>query len=376
MGTQIMQTMRSRSAQLFSGQEGADLIARQTGGFLVKNSNDFGLKRIMEEQKGYYLIGFRPSEETFNRNFHHLKVKLKRNGLTVRTREGFYGFTSDQAQPPMLSTADAMNKALLSPFGAHDLSMRLTTFFIDEPNRGPELRSFVYLNPHDLTLADQPDGGRTAHLEIKIILFGDNGKVLEEANPSGVLRIPPNGYERAMRDGITYAFDVPAKVRGGSQFRVAVRDMASGRIGSAGQFVEIPNLQTGRLAMSGIVVREQSPAGSNRTVDDIASGPAIRHFHQGSNAVFAYIIYNANQASQLTAQTRLYRDGKMIFSPAPVAVSAQAQGGAQRLATGGGLQLGSDMAPGDYVLQIIVTDSTDKQKPRVTSQWIDFEIVK
>jgi hypothetical protein len=34
------------------------------------------------------------------------------------------------------------------------------------------------------------------------------------------------------------------------------------------------------------------------------------------------------------------------------------------------------MAAGDYVLQIIVTDSADKQKPRVASQWIDFEIVK
>ena len=347
IGAQITQTMNNRTAQLWSGREGADMIARQTGGFLVRNSNDFGLKRIMEEQQGYYLIGFRPSQETFNKNFHHIKVKVKRNGFTVRSREGFYGFTADQAQPPMLSTTDAMNKALVSPFGAHDLSMRLTTFFIDEP-RGPELRSFVYLDPHDLTFTDQPDGGRAARVEIKIILFGDNGKVLEEANPSGSLRIPPNAYERAMRDGITYAFDVPAKVRGGSQFRVAVRDVASGRIGSAGQFVEIPNLQTGRLAMSGIVVREENTAAlasSNRIVDDVAAGPAVRHFHQGSTVDFVYMIYNANQASQLTAQTRVYRDGKMIFSPASAMVSAQGQSDPQRLATGGRLQLASDMAP-------------------------------
>jgi VWFA-related protein len=377
IGTQITQTMNSRSAQLWSGREGADMIARQTGGFLVRNSNDFGLKRILEEQQGYYLIGFRPSEETFNRDFHHLKVKLKRNGFTVRTREGFYGFTSDQARPPMLSTTDAMNKALVSPFGAHDISMRLTTFFIDEP-RGPELRSFVYLDPHELTFADQADGWRAASIEIKIILFGDNGKVLEEANPSGSLRIRANAYERAMRDGITYAFDVPAKVRGGGQFRVAVRDVASGRIGSAGQFVVIPNLQTGGLAMSGIVVRETAGAqsGSNGIVDDVAAGPAVRHFHQGSTTEFVYIIYNARQASQLTAQTRLYHEGKMIFSPAPVVVSVQGQSDPQRLVAGGVLQLASDMPPGDYVLQIIVTDPADKQKPRVTSQWIDFEIVK
>jgi len=379
IGTQIQQTMSSRSAQLWSGRQGSDMIARQTGGFLIKDSNDFGLKRIMEEQQGYYLIGFRPSEETFNKNFHHIKVRVKRNGFTVRTREGFYGFTADQAQSPMLSTTDAMNRALVSPFGAHDISLRLTTFFVDEPNRGPELRSFIFLDPHNLTFAAQPDGWRTAKVEIKIMLFGDNGKLLEEANPTGSLRIPPSAYDRAMRDGITYAFDVPAKVRGGSQFRVAVRDVESGRIGSAGQFVEIPNLQNGGLALSGIVVREEqatAPAGSNTIVDDVAAGPAVRHFHQGSTADFAYIIYNANQASQLTAQTRLYRDGKVIFNPAPLVVVTQGQSNPQHLATSGRLQLASDMAAGDYVLQIIVTDSADKQKPRVASQWIDFEIVK
>jgi hypothetical protein len=376
MTQQIMQTMSSRSAQLLSGREGSDLIARQTGGFLVRNSNDFGLKRIMEDQQGYYLIGFRPAEETFDKKFHHIKATVKRKGLTVRTRTGFYGFTEDQARPPALTATDAMNKALVSPFGARDISMRLTTFFMNEPERGPVLRSFVYLDPHDLSFTDQPNF-HEAKVDIKIMLFGDNGRVLAEGTESGSIRIPASAYERTLREGITYAFDIPVKVRGGSQFRVAVRDAASNRIGSAGQFVDIPNLQSGRLAMSGIVVREENPTGPtpNRPIDVVATGPAVRRFHQGSTATFVYMIYNANAASQLTAQTRLYHDGKIIFSPDPVAVSTQGQTDPQHITSGGRLQLGSAMAPGDYVLQVVVTDSTDKQKPRVISQWIDFEIV-
>src|SRR5207237_1766201 len=103
IGTQITATMASRSAQMLSGREGSDLIARQTGGFLVRNSNDFGLKRVLEDQQGYYLIGFRPTEETFNHNFHHLKATLKRNGFPVRTRSGFYGFIVVQARPSALT---------------------------------------------------------------------------------------------------------------------------------------------------------------------------------------------------------------------------------------------------------------------------------
>lgn len=41
------------------------------------------------------------------------------------------------------------------------------------------------------------------------------------------------------------------KKPGAYQLRVALRDVASGRIGSAWQFVEVPDMSQGRLALSG-----------------------------------------------------------------------------------------------------------------------------
>jgi VWFA-related protein len=152
INNQINSIMRSRSAQLLSGREGSDLIARQTGGFLIRNSNDFGLNQVMNDQQGYYLIGFRPAEETFNRKFHHLKAQVKRGGLSVRTRAGFYGFTDEEARPKDLSVADRMTKALMSPFGAKDITMRLTSFFFDDPSQGPVVRSFVYIDNQYINL--------------------------------------------------------------------------------------------------------------------------------------------------------------------------------------------------------------------------------
>ncbi len=368
--------MKARDTRMRDGSRGSEMIAERTGGFLIKNSNNFNLQKIMDDQNGYYLIGFSPAEETFDRQFHHLKLRLKRGGFTVRTREGFYGFTSEQSRPALLSTTDAMNKALGSPFGAKDLSMRLTTFFIDE-GRGPMLRSFLHLDPRDLTFSDQPDGLRAANIEIKAMLFGDNGMVIQEANQRGSIGIAPPTYDRSLREGVIYSFDLPTRA-GGIQFRVAVRDVATGRIGSAGQFVDIPNLQSGVLAMSGIVIRERDATGSPATTpsDDVRTGPAVRRFHQNSTVDIGYMIYNANQASQLTAQARLYHDGKMILSPDPMAVSMKGQIDPRRITNRGNLHLGFDLVPGDYVFQIIVTDAADKQKPRVASQWIDFEIVK
>ena len=40
------------------------------------------------------------------------------------------------------------------------------------------------------------------------------------------------------------------------------------------------------------------------------------------------------------------------------------------------MQLGSKMAAGDYVLQVIVTDNLAKDKYRVATQSMDFELQK
>jgi len=370
--------MGARSRQLTAGREGSGLIARQTGGFLVRNSNDFGLKRIMQDQEGYYLIGFRPAEETFNRNFHHIKVKVKRGGLSVRTREGFYGFTNEEARPKNLSADDEMSRALMSPFNAKDINVRLTSFFIDDPKDGALIRSFVFLDSHDLNFTEA-DSWHSTNLDIQTVIFGDNGRVIAKEDRNGRLRFRDNAYERAMREGIAYSFDIPVKTRGAFQFRVAVRDLTSNKIGSAGQFIDVPNLQAGALALSGIVARELPANGVIPDTEPVASGPGVRQFRQGTTVAFAHAIYNGvrqGQPAQLYARIRLVRDGKIVFTGEPTPITINGQADPQRLTNVMKLQIGSDLIPGDYVCQIVVTDAPDNSKPRVASQWIDFEIVK
>lgn len=87
----------ARAAALRESQDGLRFVAGETGGFAVVNSNDIGLgfRRIMADQRGYYLIGYQPEAGTlhFNsdRKFRKLKIKVKPKGLKVRTRAGFYG---------------------------------------------------------------------------------------------------------------------------------------------------------------------------------------------------------------------------------------------------------------------------------------------
>ena len=379
--------MSNRSMAMTAGREGSELIAKQTGGFVVRNSNDFGLKKIAEDQNGYYLLGYRPTEETFNRKFHHLKVIVKGRGLTVRTREGFFGIGEESEQRGELTSADQMKKALLSPFGANDITVRLTTIFTNFDN-GSLLRSLIYIKAQDLMFVDEPGGGHKAIFDLGVILFGDNGRVADQQNRLVTLRLQNDTYQSALRNGIVYSLDTPLRLPGAFQFRIALRDQSSARIGSAGQFIQVPNVPDGRLALSGLVLlkdipdrSEGSDANQQGAPDAISSGPAVRQFRQDDKLIFAYSIYNGQQDPsthllQLTAQTRIFRDGKPVFTGAPAAIETATQSNLKRIASVGRLQPGTEFPPGEYVLQVIVTDRLANEKQQIASQWIDFEIVK
>ncbi|HXQ70959.1 MAG TPA: VWA domain-containing protein [Pyrinomonadaceae bacterium] len=94
----FVKQLRDRSKLIESRRDGANMIAKETGGFLVHDQNEFQLDKILDEQGGYYLIGYRPSTETFNKRFHKLKARVKKSGLEVRTRSGFFGLTEEEAK--------------------------------------------------------------------------------------------------------------------------------------------------------------------------------------------------------------------------------------------------------------------------------------
>jgi hypothetical protein len=120
------------------------------------------------------------------------------------------------------------------------------------------------------------------------------------------------------------------KKPGAYKLRVAVRDVASGRIGSAGQFVEVPAVSQGRLALSGILPKSASQRPS-----------ALRVFRPGDMLTYGYQILNAQvDGKRLEKEMRLYRDGRVVLAetPAPLTPTNAAQRrtdygwGSQRLA--------------------------------------------
>jgi len=415
---QLQVAMTSRRNAAFETQAGLDFLARQTGGIPIRNTNDLsgGIKRVMEDQKGYYLIGYRPDNATFDartgrRTFHHLTLKVARPGkFNVRMRNGFFG-VSDEDRPVQRTLAHQMFDALAAPFAASGVHLQLTSLFGNDAKAGSFMRSVLHIDGHDLTFTDEADHLHKCVFDVLAMTFGDNGVPVDQNGKTYTLKLPEEWYKRTLRDGLVYYVTVPVKKPGAYQLRMSLRDTNTERIGSASQFVEVPDLKKNRLALSGLALSgvmptskttqsNQSPANqavANQPASDLNSAtsvdqegiergnaeasPAVRHFRSGMLMNYAFFIYNARPDKatnnpKLTTQVRLFRDGKPVFTGNENALKVLAQADLKRLLAGGSIQLGTNLPPGEYVFQVIVNDAMADEKHRTVSQWMDFEIVK
>jgi hypothetical protein len=174
---------------------------------------------------------------------------------------------------------------------------------------------------------------------------------------------PEHPFQEAVKEGALYALDVPVKKRGAYQIRVAVRDTATGKVGSASQFLEIPELKRGRVALTSVLLQNaERPAGAPAWT---GMSPATRQFRSGSQMEYFCLLENLGKkvaAADLNSQIHIVRDGRDIYSGPARLVPIDGGG----LAVTGKLKLGVKMTPGDYYLGIMAAGAV---------QWTDFEVL-
>src|SRR3954468_14850020 len=93
-------------------------LSEETDGRAIVNRNalDVGLKQIAADASFYYLLGYNTQAPT-DGNFHDIKVRVKRSGVEVRARKGFWAVTADdlaKAANPTPEVAKTAQQALAS----------------------------------------------------------------------------------------------------------------------------------------------------------------------------------------------------------------------------------------------------------------------
>jgi hypothetical protein len=268
---------------------------------------------------------------------------------------------------------------LISPFAATDVLVRLTALFSHDSKAGSSVRALLYMDPRAITFHSEDDGTVVTKVEAAALSFGADGRLAGQAGGTYTVRMSSETAADALERGLVLTLDIPAEP-GSYQIRSAVRDVETGRAGSAFQFVDVPDVAKGGIALSGIVMSGTDAPSPTAGADSVLAHdatPAVRRFSPGELVAYAFAVYNASReraagAPGLDVHLALSRDGVALAVVPGPAVAVPSTAGPVPVA--GALRLAPQMPPGTYTLQVLVTDPARKAKERAAAQQIDFEI--
>jgi VWFA-related protein len=385
-----------RTKDFKESQDGLAYLANQTGGKALFNTNDLngGIERALYEQTGYYLLGYVPDSETFDaskRKYNKFEIKVKRPGVKVSYRSGFFTSGPSDAPRPKLSTAEQqMADTLMSPFAESDIAVNVNALYADDPVDGAYVRSFLHIDAEDLTFSETADGWKTATFDVAAVLFGDGGVPVENKESKYTIKTRGVTYDTMLKNGFVYVLIMPIKKPGLYQYRVALRDASSGKLGSAMQVVDVPNLSKQKLTVSSLAV-ENIPLSiwQNIAAGKIGNKPGqiqvpssllydtvLKQFEAGTVLRYGFEVYNAkadHSVPQIETQAKIYQSDKVVVQGNAVKFDASNQPDPKHMKISGNMLLNENLQAGDYVLQIVVTDTVSKQ---VSTQVFPFEIEK
>lgn len=372
--------MQERQSFYDRSKEGLAVLAEETGGIFYQGRNDLAaaLKEAVQDQEGYYLLSFNPDDDSFERTrsgakYHRLQVKLKRPGLKIRYRHGFVGATDEERMP---KPSNPLLAAMMSPFRAADVPIRLTPMFLEGKGTGPLLRTLIHVDVRPFAFkevpADATDENKTpwmeANIAIAAYLFGDNGAVVDKVSQTQRLRARKAVFEKFLADGVTQTLELPVARPGAYQLRAAILDPSNQKAGSASQFVDVPNVKSKRLILSDVALYGDDYTQGKSNL----SSPGLRQLRPGERFSYGAYLYNSGPAPVL--QVTLYREGKLIHRGKKETLTVPVGSDSAIRALEAGMTLGPKAPPGEYILELAVQDPTAPKQHQFAVRTIDFTI--
>jgi hypothetical protein len=378
------------SGQMATGVAPYRMLAKRTGGLFILSAPGADLNgdlgKVLEDMSGYYLIGYQADrsdlELTHDRRVpHDIQVKVRRKGMTVRARNGFMGIPNAAAATPApQTTGEYLQQALFSPFNAGEIRLRVdSTYAASRPDpktqhRQPVLRTRLQADGRDLRFTDIEAGKKNLVYSVLIAVFNQDGTPAANRSQTFTLTLTPGDASRVTASGLHTSMEVKLARAGPYQIRAAVRDENAGTMGSAYTFLDVPDFNGPQLALSNIALSTAGGTGKG-------SSAGWDEYLAGSSIGFECELFGFRSAPRppkgprVEMEIRLFQEGGStpVFDsqvvPVPQATLAE-----NYLA--GRMGIGSDFAPGDYTMQLVVYDRLAAAKKQIATQWTNLTVVR
>lgn len=341
-------------------------LASGTGGLFLKNSNDLaeGLAEIDRDLRNYYVLRYTPREPQVRGEFRRIEVRLRKPGLDVRAREGYFAVPAEAEGLFRLEDQRLMIRAAQAkPGGGLQFAARP---FVSRGARGGTRVSYaIVVAPDAVRLEKQEKGAREARLFGLVIARDASGRLLATQRLPWTVEVRPEDEER-FRDG-GLRFDGGLEVTAGevAEVEFVLSDEAANRAGRVeakvrpADWVRGPAL--GDLIIGGVVAK---------------AGPRDEPaFRSGDLVVVPSVVPALARSESLNVVAAAYwPEGRAIQKPVlSIWRGAEMVGSVElEIAKGengaGGTVFASvplkDFAPGDYLARLLVRDAQGRTAKR------------
>jgi VWFA-related protein len=246
---------------LRNAQDNLRMLAEQTGGLSIVNSNDFagGFERIVRDNSTYYVLGYYSEPDAKGGKFRKIEVRLRRPGLRVRARTGYV--TPDpkakaRVAEPNSRASSALRDALSSPIPAGNLPMTVFAAAFKGDARHASVLVAAEIDGGSLRF-QQRDATFVDDLQFSLIAAGQDGKIAETNSGNVALAVKPEIQQRIVRNGVRFLSRIPLPP-GRYQLRVAARETGGGAASVVHYDLEVPDFTNEPIAISGLVLTTTS----------------------------------------------------------------------------------------------------------------------
>lgn len=363
-------------------QTNLQAMAESTGGFALTNSNNYAaaFDRIARESSAYYVLTYSPAESSQrDGKYHRIRVRVKRPGVTARTREGYLA-PRDTPEPevvpvPVDGLSAELKSVLQSPIPVSGLPLRVSV----APFKGEGARASVLLAGEIPARALASTGD--ARVEVSYAAIDDAPAVRASRTLSTLLTVDSPVRVRADQGGLGFQQRLNL-APGRYQMRVGARDALRGIVGSVLLDFEVPNFSTEQLAMSGLVLGVPGRSAQALLSSDEALAAELgmqvlvdRRFTRADREIVAHVeVYDSEPSShELDITTTLTtEDGRTVFEESETLRSedAASSGGTHRYSVQVPLD---DVSPGEYLLTVAAASRV--AAPRTAERRVPLTVI-
>ena len=380
----------SGGTEITASQDGLHALAYDTGGRTIFNTNDLGpgLKKALNETAVYYLLAWKPDPGKPNSSkFRRIEVKLvNKPDLIARVRRGFFDL-----EPPAPADGNEQSKknaekkseaqlwnAISAAMPNQILPVSLSLYYVDTPQKGPLLSAAMQV-PSEFLTFNVVDGKSKSVIEIAGGVYNEKGQLGAKLDQRLTIVAPPADASQPAPKDFRYTFPIHL-TSGLYQARFGVRDVASGKMGTATAWIEIPQLAANEVKLSSLHIGERAPgpvtntsANTDSPIDGV--GLSIDHRFQSTSYLrFLVFVYNAARASDtkpdIALQVLLLRDGQPVMTTPLKKIAFEGIPDLNRIPYAAEISL-ADLRAGRYLLRVNVVDRVSK---RSASQETPIEI--